>query len=74
MQQFEAAHPLHARHHVADDVVADVPDVRVPGRIREHLEAVKLLARRIGGDLEGARGGPLLAAISCRETSALNSS
>ena len=42
MQHVVAAHPLGARHHVADDVVADVADVRVPGRVREHLEAVVL--------------------------------
>ena len=47
VQHVEAAHPLHARHHVADDVVADVPDVRVAGRIREHLQAVELRPRRI---------------------------
>ena len=32
---------------VADDVVADVADVRVPGRVREHLEAVELRPRRV---------------------------
>ena len=60
MQHVVAAHPLHARHHVADDVVADVADVRVPGRVREHLEAVELRARRVGGHLERARRGPAL--------------
>ena len=60
VQHVEAAHALHARHHVADDVVADVPDVRVPGRVREHLEAVELRPLRVGLDLEGARRGPLL--------------
>jgi hypothetical protein len=30
MQHVVAAHALRARHHVADDVVADVADVRVP--------------------------------------------
>ena len=47
MQHVEAAHPLRARDDVADHVVADVPDVRVPGRVREHLEAVEL---RLGRD------------------------
>src|SRR6266545_2261067 len=55
-----AAHPLGARHHVADDVVADVPDVRVPGGIREHFEAVVLRLRRIFSDFEGMRRGPSL--------------
>ena len=58
MQDVEAAHPLHARDDVADHVVADVPDVRVPGRVREHLEAVELRPGGILGDLEGARVAP----------------
>jgi hypothetical protein len=29
VQDVEAAHPFHARADVADDVIADVPDVRV---------------------------------------------
>ena len=45
VQDVEAAHPLHAGDDVADHVVADVPDVRVPGRVREHLEAVELRLR-----------------------------
>ena len=52
MQHVVAAHPLGARHHVADDVVADVADVRVPRRVGEHLEAVVLRPRRIDVDLE----------------------
>ena len=47
MQDVEAAHALHARDDVADHVVADVADVRVPRRVGEHLEAVEL---RLGGD------------------------
>ena len=58
MQHVVAAHPLGARHHVADDVVPHVADVSVAGRIREHLEAVELRARRIDGHLEGARVSP----------------
>ncbi len=60
MQHVEAAQPLRARHHIADDVVAHVSDVRVPGGVREHLQAVVLRPRRILSDLKGARGGPLL--------------
>ena len=52
MQHVVAAHPLRARHDVADDVVADVADVRVPGRVREHLQAVELRPRRIDLHLE----------------------
>ena len=33
-----------SRHDVANDVVAHVPHVRVAGRVREHLQAVKLRA------------------------------
>ena len=59
VQHVEAAHPLGARHHVADDVVADVADVRVAGRVREHFEAVVLRARRIDVDLERPGRGPV---------------
>ena len=59
MQDVEALQPLQPRDDVADDVVADVPDVRVPGRVREHLEAVKLRLRRIFGDFKGAGVGPV---------------
>ena len=58
MQHVVAAQPLRARHDVADDVVADVPDMRVTRRVREHLEAVVLRARRIFSDLERARARP----------------
>ena len=58
MQHVVAAQPLRARHDVADDVVADVSDMRVAGRVREHLEAVVLRARRIFSDLERARARP----------------
>ncbi len=44
VQDVEALHPLGARHHVADDVVANVADVRMPRRIGEHLQAVELRA------------------------------
>jgi hypothetical protein len=60
VQHVEPAQALHPRHDVTDDVVADVSHVRVPGRVREHLQAVELRALRIGGDFEGTVGGPLL--------------
>src|SRR5262249_50651110 len=60
VQDVEAAHPLQARHDVANHVVADVPDVRVAGRVREHLEAIELRLRGVFGDLERARRAPAL--------------
>ena len=60
VQHVEAAHPLGARHHVADDVVADVAHVRVPGWVREHLQAVELRLIRIFCRLECARVVPVL--------------
>src|SRR5262249_49987653 len=60
MQHVVAAHPLGPRHDVADDVVAHVADVGVPRRVREHLEAVELVARRIDVDLERLRRRPRL--------------
>ncbi len=64
MQHVEAAQPFHARANVADDVVADVANVGVPRRVREHDEAVELLARQVLIDLERAglrpRGLPFL--------------
>ena len=40
----------HAEHAVAQDVVAAVPDVQVPRRVREHHQHVQvLLARRVDG-------------------------
>ena len=58
VEDVEPAHPLGARHDVANHVVAHVTDVRVPGRVREHLEAVELRPRRILRHLERARLGP----------------
>ncbi len=60
VQHVEAAHPLRARHHVADHVVADVADVGVPRRVGEHLEAVELGLRRVFGHLERAAVPPPL--------------
>ena len=62
--------PLHPRHDVADDVVADVPDVRVARRIREHLEAVELRPRRIVGRPRTRARPSTAAAISCRAAGA----
>ena len=60
MQHVVAAHALGARHHVADDVVADVTDVRMARGIREHLEAVELRTRGIDVDLKRPRRRPPL--------------
>ncbi len=59
MEDVVAAHPHRARHDVADHVVADVAHVRVPGRVREHLEAVELRPGLVLGDFEGPRLGPV---------------
>ena len=59
VQDVETLQPLQPRDDVADDVVANVPDVRVPGGIREHFEAVELRLRRIFGDFKGAGLGPV---------------
>ena len=66
VQHVEAAHPLHARHHVADDVVADVSDVRVSGRVREHLQAVELRPRRSRRPPRTRARPSTAAATSCR--------
>ena len=52
MQDVEAPHALRTGHHVADDVVANVSDVRVPGRVREHFKTVVL---RLARDPRSAR-------------------
>src|SRR5688572_32677262 len=49
VQHVEALQPLQPRDHIADDVVANVPDMRVARRVREHLQAVKLRFRPIFG-------------------------
>ena len=54
VQHVEATHPFHARDNVADHVIADVADVRVPRRVREHFEAVELRPGGIFGDLKRA--------------------
>ncbi len=60
MQHIETAHPLHARHHVADDVVADVSDVRVPRGVRKHLQAIELGPAAVDVHLERLRCRPML--------------
>jgi len=54
MEHVVTAHPLHARHDVADHVVAHVSDVGVAGRVGEHHEAVELRPVGVRGHLEGA--------------------
>ena len=58
VQHVEALQPFQPGDDVADDVVADVADVRVSRGIREHLQAVELRHRRVFDDLEGARVAP----------------
>ena len=60
MQDVEPLSALQAGDDVANHVVADVADVRVPGGVREHLEAVELGLRLVDLDLEGAGFGPAL--------------
>ncbi len=58
MQHVEAAHPLHAGEHVADHVVAEVPHVRVPRRVREHLQTVELRPGVVLRHFEGTLAPP----------------
>ena len=58
VQDVVAAHPPRSGDHVADDVIADMADVRVPGRVREHLEAIELRLRGVFRRLEHALGQP----------------
>src|SRR5215213_2766479 len=60
VQHVVAAHPLGSRHHVADDVVADVADVRMAGRVGEHFQAVELRTRAVDVHFERLRRGPSL--------------
>jgi hypothetical protein len=60
VQHVEALHPLQAGDDVADHVVADVADVRVTGRVREHFEAVEFRPGAVDFHLEGAGVGPAL--------------
>ena len=54
LEDVAPAHALIAADHVADGVVAHVAHVQLPARIREHRQAVELLARRVLPDLEHA--------------------
>ncbi len=58
VEDVEPAHAFHTRDDVADHVIADVPDVRVPRRIGKHLEAVEFRLRRILRYLERSSGRP----------------
>jgi hypothetical protein len=60
VQHVETAHPLVARHHIADGVVAHVAHVNVAGRIRKHLQQVILGPVRVLFDPEQALGFPLV--------------
>ncbi len=58
MQDVEAAHALHARHHVANGVVAHVPHVHRPARVWQHLQHVIFRFRRIRFRFEHTRFCP----------------
>ena len=58
MEHPEARHPALARDHVADRVVAHVPHVDVPRRVREHLEHVVRWSARVDDGVEGSLGRP----------------
>jgi hypothetical protein len=47
MEHVVAAHAHRAGHDVANHVVADVPDVGMPGGVGEHLETVELRPRLV---------------------------
>ena len=53
LQHIPAEHALIARDHVADRVIAHMPHVQPPARVREHRKAIELLARRVLARLEG---------------------
>ncbi len=57
LQHTPALHHLIARQHVADGVVAHMPHVQRPRRVREHRQAVELLARPV---VRGGKGVVLL--------------
>ena len=60
LQHVVALHAHVARQHVADRVVAHVPHVQAPARVRKHAQAVVLRARRILAHLEAAMLVPVL--------------
>ena len=47
LHHFAPAHAPLAGNHIADGVVAHMPHVQPPGRIRKHRQAIKLLAARV---------------------------
>ncbi len=53
LQHAPALHHLKARQHVADGVIAHVAHVQRARRVREHGQAVELLARAVVGRREG---------------------
>ncbi len=64
MEHVVAAHPHIAGQGIADGVIADMADMELPARIRQHLEAVKLRpgfalrGERIVGTVQGRIGVP----------------
>ena len=54
LEDVAPAHALVPADHVADGVVAHVPHVQLPARVREHRQAVELLAGGVFPDLEHA--------------------
>ena len=52
LQHVPAKHALIARDHVPDRVIAHMPHVQAPARIRKHRKAIELLARHVLPRLE----------------------
>jgi hypothetical protein len=59
MKNIEALQTLQPGDDVANDVVADVPDVSVARGIRKHLQAIELRLAAIFCDLERLVLGPI---------------
>jgi hypothetical protein len=55
VENLEAARALEPGHRIADGVIADVAHVEPAGGVREHLEAVKPRALRIGAVIDRER-------------------
>ncbi|GIT67844.1 MAG: hypothetical protein Ct9H300mP25_13160 [Acidobacteriota bacterium] len=60
MQHVIAMHTLHPRNHVANHVIADMPNMSVARRIGKHHEAIKFWPRQILRDLKGTTVCPSL--------------
>jgi hypothetical protein len=58
VDHLEAVAPAKVRDRVAERVVLQVPDVRLPGRVREHLQHVVLGLRIVEARLAGVRHLP----------------